>query len=328
MNFSNKDITVFIFTRNRPDMVVDAVKSVLNQTAGSVKLYVLDNSTDEKTTNAIKAFPSVQYVKTDPSLPYANFKKLQSLADSAYTMVLHDDDLIHPQYVQLALEALNKIKDITYIGSKNTIFYNNDVPEEYKKPKSLKKEFYLLPNDNLFTLSFWSKPNSNWSSSIIKTECYKNYDIAKDAKIYGKTHDLSFLSQTMQTGGNAVIFTDGNILFYRNHRQSDSNDKRTALSKEQIKNLLKLFLSKSKTPHFLSRIYFLYSVYIAKQYFSAGHDENETQVFLKELLTEGIISKNMLLYDRRKQSLLLRLAFFPIQIFYKRNFWKAYLHKL
>ncbi len=328
MIFTANDIEIFIFTRNRPDMVIDAVKSVLNQTAGAMKLYVLDNSTDEKTTNAIKAFPTVQYVKTDPSLPYANFKKLQALAASAYTMVLHDDDLIHPQYIQLALEALNKIKDITYIGSKNTIFYNNDIPEEYKKPKSLKKDFYILPDDNLFTLSFWSKPNSNWSSSIIKTECYKNYDIAKDAKIYGKTQDLAFLSQTMQKGGNAIIFTDGNILFYRNHRQSDSNDKRTALSKEQIKNLLKLFLSKSKTPHFLNRIYFLYSVYIAKQYFAAGHDTNEMKVFLQELLKEGIVSKNMLLYDRRKESLLLRLVFFPIQILYKRNFWKAYLRKL
>ncbi len=325
MPFTSKDIEIFIFTRNRPEMCVQAIESVLAQKSLG-DIFLLDNSTDDKTLEFIKNYPQVKYIRTQPDKPFANFITAQSLMSKPYTMVLHDDDLIHPQYLKLALEILNKEKNITYLGSRNTIFYGNNLPKEYLNPSDLKKEYYFIPNQNLFTLTFWSKPNSNWSSAIIKTGAYKRIDIKALYIKYGKVHDLVFMSQIMGTG-NAAILNDKRALFYRNHAGSDSNNRATTMSEEQIINLLKLFFERSRTPDFLRKIYFLYALTIAREYYTKRYGKDFDKFMLK-LLELGLITHKMILYDRRRTNILLRLRFLPKQLLYKLNFWKRYLRKI
>jgi glycosyltransferase involved in cell wall biosynthesis len=327
--FSIKDIKIFIMTRNRTEMLKQALHSVLNQYVSSSKIYVLDNSTDDRTQQAMQNYPKIRYIKTDPLLPFANFLTAQSLMTTSYSIILHDDDLIHPGYVALALKILNSVENITYIGCKNTIFFNNDIPNAYANPKALKEDFYLLDNKNDFTLSFWSAPNSNWSSAIIRSDLYKQEYLETHNKLYGKHDDLALLSSIMNTG-KAAIINDGNALFYRVHDGADSRDIKTALTEQQIINYARLFYDCSLGNKYLRRIYFVSVLDNIKNDFFPNVSGNRSSLnsFLAHLKDEGLLSSDMLLYNRRREDILIRFRFLFTQWIYKRNYYKRFLQKL
>lgn len=325
MRYTAKDIQIFIITKNRPDMVQDTLRSVAAQIQG-FECFILDNSTDEETKHIISAYPWASYVQTSPGLPMANFLKAQKLMSTQYAMILHDDDLIHPNYIELALEALNTVKDISYIGARNTIFRNDNIPQAYLKPHTLKKDYYLLESQDVFTLSFWSKPNSNWSSSIIKTELYKKIDPVSNHTSFGKMDDIAMLSQIMAKG-NAVIFKDRSTFFYRVHNSSDSNNTNSSFTADQFGKCIKLFYDHSRRLKGLRRIYFLYAIDNIKNNYAKGNNAKQEK-FIKQLAQEGFITKAMLAYNNRRKNIFTRLLFLPLQILYKRDFYKQFLHKL
>ncbi|MDR0645666.1 MAG: glycosyltransferase family 2 protein [Elusimicrobiota bacterium] len=327
--FSINDIQIFVITRNRPEMLKQALHSVLNQYACGSEIYVLDNSTDDTTQKTMIDYPKIRYIKTDPLLPFANFLTAQSLMAMPYSMILHDDDLIHPDYISLALKILNSVKDITYIGCKNTTFYDNNIPDEYKNPTRLSEEFFIIDNPDDFTLGFWSKINSNWSCSIIKSSIYKQADMPADYKLYGKVNDLAMLSQIMSNGkGNAVITKDKRALFYRNHVLSDRFNEKTALTRQQLTNYISLFYKRSRSNKYLRRIYFLYVIDNIKDNFIPKITDTDINSFLISLKEKGLLSAAILLYNKRKENLLIRLFFLPVQFIYKRNYYKKFLRKL
>jgi glycosyltransferase involved in cell wall biosynthesis len=327
--YTSSDIQIFIITRNRPEMLKQALNSVLNQHASGSPIYVLDNSTNDKTQKVTRDYPIERYIKTDPLLPFANFLMAQSLMTKPYSMILHDDDLIHPGYVALALKILNSVENITYIGCKNTIFFNNDIPNAYANPKALKEDFYLLDNKNDFTLSFWSAPNSNWSSAIIRSDLYKQENLETHNKLYGKHDDLALLSSIMNTG-KAAIIKDRNALFYRVHGGADSRNIKTALTEQQIMNYARLFYDCSLGNKYLRRIYFVSVLDNIKNDFFPNVAGNRSSLnsFLAHLKDEGLLSSDLLLYNRRREDILIRFRFLFRQWIYKRNYYKRFLQKL
>lgn len=328
MVFDIKDIQVFVFTCNRPQLVLQTLESLQRQTLQGFDCYILDNSDNNQTRELLKSYGRFTYIKTDASASCANFSAAQSLMNKAYAMILHDDDLIHPQYLEVVLKVLNNVDDVSYVSSKNTIFHDGDLPQGYLQPKPLKQSFYLLDNQDYFILSFWSKPNSNWSSAVIKTELYKKPDLAKIKQDYGKTCDLVMLGNIFDRG-KAIIFDGGDFLFYRCHKDSDSNNQKTAQTKTQLENYLAFFYRHSRKHAALRRLYFLYALdNLEDGFFIAENCEKELEVFIKYLVSRGIISPAMALYRKRKINLFLRLLFFPLQLFYKRNYYKKYLTRL
>jgi glycosyltransferase involved in cell wall biosynthesis len=327
--FSINDIQIFIITRNRPEMFKQALRSVLNQYVSCSEIYVLDNSTDDETQKAMRDYPEIHYIKTDPLLPFANFLMAQSLMTTPYSMILHDDDLIHPGYVSLALKILNSVENITYIGCKNTTFYDNNIPDEYKNPNRLSEEFYLIDNPDDFTLGFWGKINSNWSCSIIKSSIYKQADMPTDYKLYGKVNDLVMLSQIMSNGkGNAVIIKDKKALFYRSHALSDRFNEKTALTKQQLTNYISLFYKRSRSNKYLRRIYFLYVIDNIKDNFIPKITDTDINSFFISLKENGLLSTAILLYNKRRENILIRLLFLPVQLIYKKDYYKRFSCKL
>ncbi len=44
-------------------------------------------------------------------------------------MLFHDDDLLHPKYLEYALNLLNKYDDISVITTRYTEFWNDNLPD-------------------------------------------------------------------------------------------------------------------------------------------------------------------------------------------------------
>ncbi len=96
-------------TRNRPDLLKQTLKTLLWQIGGPFDIWVIDNSTNEDTANLIKKeYPQVHYEHTiGGALFLANLEKMKSLMTTPYTLTLHDDDLLAPDYLVNALKLLN-----------------------------------------------------------------------------------------------------------------------------------------------------------------------------------------------------------------------------
>ena len=118
MKYTVDDIDIYIMTHNRADYLMLSIESLLNQSAGVSKITVLDNESTDNTLSAVERFSSrgVRYIRTKGFL--GNFKKAQEIASGKYVMLFHDDDILHPLYLELALRVLNEKDDIPVGGIK------------------------------------------------------------------------------------------------------------------------------------------------------------------------------------------------------------------
>ena len=116
MKYTVDDIDIYIMTHNRADYLMLSIESLLNQSAGVSKITVLDNESTDNTLSAVESFSSrgVRYIRTKGFL--GNFKKAQEIASGKYVMLFHDDDILHPLYLELALQVLNEKDDISVDG--------------------------------------------------------------------------------------------------------------------------------------------------------------------------------------------------------------------
>lgn len=325
MSFSSSDIQIFILTVNRPAYCEQAVQSVLAQ-KGNYDIWVLDNSDNDDTEIIIKKYPNVKYIRTKRGTLSANFTKMQELISKPYVLTLHDDDLIHPCYLELALKALNTYKDIYLIAPKQNSFFTPHPPKEYYTVKVLSSKHWLIENQPDFALCFWEEPSPSWSGSIINAKFYKNIDVNWYLKTYGKVFDWPLMIQVMPEG-KAVIFQDKNCFFYRIHQGQNTNCKDTGITLEQLTNYLFFFKKYALLNKQLYKIYFRRSVSNSLSNWRFWTSKKETaqkteKEFLEYLIKKDIITKAMLFYYKTNSKAVTKIFAVPFKLYCKRNYYK------
>jgi hypothetical protein len=101
--------SVVIPTRDRPALVGGAVRSALRQTVHDVEVVVSDNSTDDRTADALAAFtdPRFRSVRTpSPLLMHDSWQFALERATGDAVAYLCDDDALHPR----ALEIVDRVR--------------------------------------------------------------------------------------------------------------------------------------------------------------------------------------------------------------------------
>lgn len=127
MSFSNIKVSVIITTYKRPNMLSNAIKSVLNQTYHNIEVIVVDDNNPEseyrkETENLMKQYLTnerIKYIKHNENKNGAAARNT-GLFNSTGDVVcfLDDDDLYKPNKLELQLEYLlnNKYFDAVYCG--------------------------------------------------------------------------------------------------------------------------------------------------------------------------------------------------------------------
>jgi glycosyltransferase involved in cell wall biosynthesis len=107
---SAASVSVVIPTRDRPEMVEDAVRSVLSQTRPVDQIVVVDNGS-EQAHSAVRSIlaqlsPRIDVVRGDPPGGPAAARNIGlARASGEYIVFLDDDDLIHPCLVEEGLSV-------------------------------------------------------------------------------------------------------------------------------------------------------------------------------------------------------------------------------
>lgn len=137
----NSFIQIFIMTRNRPDTIIRAVESVLNQTYKNIVTIVSDNSTDNITELLLEPYVNsgkILYKRRKPDFKSGvdHINKIHSEATSEYYMIFHDDDEMLPDMVETLSQTTILFPDALAIGSNAYIIKNSKNKGAYFKTRN------------------------------------------------------------------------------------------------------------------------------------------------------------------------------------------------
>lgn len=96
-------VTIAIPTFNRPDFVLQAIESALNQTYHNVEVIVADNSAEDDTERMVRTVNDsrLRYHRHDRNIGFsANWNYCLSMAAGEYFLLLSDDDLLEPTAIE------------------------------------------------------------------------------------------------------------------------------------------------------------------------------------------------------------------------------------
>lgn len=107
-----KDLfTIALPVYNRTQYIKTALDSAVNQTFKCRILLIDNNSPHDEFKKIVDSYnnPLIKYVKTDSTVPQdENFNNCFRYAETPWLTILHDDDYLHFQFVELVQHVFNK----------------------------------------------------------------------------------------------------------------------------------------------------------------------------------------------------------------------------
>lgn len=297
-NYISSDIQVFILTYNRAEMLRETLISVCNQSIKGFEIIVLDNASTDNTATVVKEFSDYGVVfnctqKNIGSL--GNFQRAQFLADKDYVMVFHDDDLMHPKYMEYALYHLNNQNNVVMLASK----YKNNKNPKNSNWKEFSRKAILCNNVRDFSALLFSGYHHNFSSTIYKTEVFIKTIFSEK---YGKIADRPFMIEISRYGKTIVL--DNLFIKYRWHEGQDTSNPLNGPFVFQWFELMKLYQSILGV-NFFNRYGRVYISHII-DHMKCGYNWTKTSeaneisfdAFIEKGVTAGIILFSGIMWDK------------------------------
>ncbi|WP_052825777.1 glycosyltransferase family 2 protein [Neotamlana nanhaiensis] len=142
------NISICIPTYNRLEHLEQAIDSCLKQTLKPFEIIVSDDSSNDESEKWMielaKNYPdfTIRYKRNQPGLRQVkNVNQLFSMAKGDFIVLLHDDDLLHKDALELFKSILEKDSSIDIVFGKQYIIYD-DGTLDMKKSEELNQGYY------------------------------------------------------------------------------------------------------------------------------------------------------------------------------------------
>lgn len=113
-------VTIAIPTYNRSNFIAKSITSAINQTFTDIEILIIDNNSSDNTKKVVKSFKDkrIRYIKNDINIGMMNnWNKCIKMAKGKYVMILGDDDILLPNFVEESLKIFSKYKNIGFTFS-------------------------------------------------------------------------------------------------------------------------------------------------------------------------------------------------------------------
>ncbi len=233
----NPSITVFLSTHNRPQLALESLKTLLNQSYDNKKIIVSDNSSDNYTEIFLKKnfheFNEFRYIKRPNLDPHDHFNLLIDEIETEYCMFFHDDDLLESDFIEKALKKMEKNKNISCVGGNAKIIDSKGNFIRFLNRPIFFHDLFIDSNEQFFDHYFNYKPRlpAPFPSYIYRSKFIKN--ISSSAKHL----DVEFISRTIKEGN--ILWLKDICMSYRVHRSQDSFNESIVQRKKLIQFLYK-----------------------------------------------------------------------------------------
>jgi len=118
-------VTIAMPTYNRADgYLPEALESALAQTYAPLQILVSDNCSTDGTTELVRSYddPRIRYVRHETNLgAHGNFDYCVDAAQGDFFLMLHDDDRIDPDFVEVCIDALDRPTGVGYVRTGNRL---------------------------------------------------------------------------------------------------------------------------------------------------------------------------------------------------------------
>ena len=237
-------IEVFILTYNRVLMLETAVRSVLSQTAAT-KLTVVDNHSTDGTVEMISRLKDegceFEYIRrAENGGAGANFETARANFRAPYVMVFHDDDVLHPQYIESALAVLREHPELDLICSSVRDFSED---AELDQRQFERVEYKFFPNRQRFASYVYCASILNGAETLHYSPTIYRRDYLQhavgDGERFGKIADTPFMVECVHDG--AVVQMTTPMAWIRRHAGQDTKNPMTGCSIEQILNISRYY---------------------------------------------------------------------------------------
>ncbi|WP_416654127.1 glycosyltransferase family 2 protein [Bacillus amyloliquefaciens] len=153
-----KKVSIILTSYNKPDLVKQAIESVLHQTYSNWELFVMDDHSNEETSAAISPYIKDHriyyynsFIKPAERLKSTRYAVLindaLSKASGEYVTYLTDDTVFHPDRLSRMAEALNQCTEFDAVYSSQKVIHVNERGTE-------QSHFYRFADDVLDQAAF------------------------------------------------------------------------------------------------------------------------------------------------------------------------------
>lgn len=220
---SSADISVVITTYNRAEFLVEAIRSVLNQTCAPREIIIVDDGSTSETRSALSVFGSkVVYIQQENAGQQTARNRGVQKAQGAWVTTLDDDDLYRPNYVAEVSAAIR--------GSPANVVYTDHRKFFGKRPRE-RTNFEEAPPDIWFGIerkaSGWSHIGQYPVKHLLKWIAFYPSTMAMTKVFYQsiggynpqfrgiKSEDIEFLARALTTGNLSIAWSP--LVDYRLH---------------------------------------------------------------------------------------------------------------
>jgi glycosyltransferase involved in cell wall biosynthesis len=166
-------VTIGIPTRNRSRWLREAVASALAQTYGGFELVISDNASTDDTASVVAALddPRVTYHRSDVDIGmFGNLNRVIELAKTEYVVVLPDDDLLYPDYLDTVLGVHVDNRALSVVHSAfDLIDENGRMLDHGRMLLPSKDEVSLETGPQLIERSMRASGTVCWTSACFRT---------------------------------------------------------------------------------------------------------------------------------------------------------------
>lgn len=215
------EIEILVLTYNRAPLIGATLESLLAQTKPASRICVLDNGSTDDTVRVVRSFAerSVELVCRDSNDPRACWLELQTMARGPWTMLFHDDDLLHPNYLRDVSAALAHEPGATVGVSAMSVHQD----PERARWKQVRGNHYCTLTGRQLAARLYGGFRMPFCSAVYRTDVLKRGNFRFET--YGKISDRPFVIEAA-LAGSAVIMLDPYVK-YRTHAKQDSTDQST-----------------------------------------------------------------------------------------------------
>lgn len=214
-------IEILVLTYNRAPLIVATLESLLAQVQPASRICVYNNGSTDDTEKVVRSFAArgVELVSRDSNDPCACMSELQAMAQGPWTMLFHDDDLLHPSYLRDAAAVLAHEPHSTVVVSAMRVYQD---PEHTGSAQVRGSRYRIMTGRQLAAYLYGGFPMP-FCSAIYRTDVLKQGN--SQFETYGKIGDRPFVIEAARAG-SAIVMLDPYVK-YRIHPGQDSTDQST-----------------------------------------------------------------------------------------------------
>jgi len=245
----NKKVSVTIPCFNQVALFETEIKYLKQQTFKDFTIVAFDNNSTQDYRKVIAKFPEedIIYTRNDTNIGMMRnlFKSIFYKSDSLYNISLHEDDNLHPQYLEKAVEILDKHKDVAFVVTVAEWFKDNkELEEKFARRKELSRSVILNKTD--FVRSIINGEHVMFGSVVYRNSTLdQNFDVENYLKKYDIFADRPFLVSLIKSDSKAAIIKDPGM-FVCDHTE---NDKRAEITtSEHCFNMMNFYKENLPNP--------------------------------------------------------------------------------